>query len=1537
MTVAVLVNILKRTSSLITIDRKIGSSKMKNFFAAFCCMMLVLFTNTTNASHIYGAELIYTHISGNTYQVSMNIYGDCGGGSFPGLPSAPQVRVLNGNSLYATLTLIPQSPTSGVEVTPVCPSQINNTKCSNVNNTLPGVKRFTYVRNVTLNTTSANWRFRFEGNMGTGNPQAGRSNSITNIPIPSGVGSLMTLEATLNNTSGPNSSPTYTTIPTPFFCINKAAGYNPGTVDPNGDSLYYNLVPALLPTSTVTYLTGYSATSPLAYTTGTFSFSNTSGQLNFTPNIVQQSVVVNRVDEYKNGVKVGSSMREMTFVVINNCSNNAPGGIISSSTAGSVSTNGLEIDVCKSAGNFTFNINATDLDNDKINVTANGLPAGATFTVTNNGTTSPVGLFSWNVTNVATGTYTFFITFIDEGCPLSSKQTVAYTIKVLPNAEVGITIDSLATCVKKAVYTMTPSVSPSPWRLQVFQGATQIRNFTNVTGPQTDSLSPGTYIVRVTNNDTCFKDTTLVIDPPPTVNIGLEVTPITCHNDTNGKVVVKASGGKPSFVYSVNTGAYTTDSTFDNLPAGFYTFKIKDQNECVKDTLISIVNPPAIGADINYLQPPCNFFSSGVITVQGTNGTTPYLYAFNGGTYSSVDSFFGLPSGVYSISIKDSNDCKLDTAAVLQDSIKVKANVLLTHILCNGDSTGAITLNAYDATAPYKYQITGGPLSTANTFNGLPATTHNFHIEDSNKCYLDTAITLNQPTAITHSSNVTNVLCNGDTTGGISIVPNGGVIPYTYAIGAGAYGPSNSFSPLTSGTYTLHIKDDNGCVKDTTITITEPTELKMDSLLATEPSCYSGNNGQVVIKGSGGVTSYTYAIGTGTFGASNTFGTLAAGTYTFRIRDNNNCEVDSTYQLTQPTRIVPSASVDISTCIPLNDGQITVGATGGTPGYTFAIGTGAYSTNPVFSSLASGTYTVHVQDKNNCVQDSILVVLDSLDVTGNMNITDAKCFDSSSGSIVIVPAGGVNPYTFAINAGAYGASNTFGNLKAGTYTIHIKDNIGCELDTNISVTEPTAVATTAVVTEPSCNSYNDGAVQLLATGGTPGYLHNVNNGTFSPPNTFPNLTAGTYLFSVMDNNGCIKDTSIILNEPTALNYTFNVTNVNCNGDSTGTVLVNGSGGTPGYLYAYGTNAFQTNPLISNIPAGQHIIKMRDTMGCIKDSTIFITEPAKLFITNPFIENPTCEGFPDGAVTVYGNGGVKPYSFSVNNGGLGSSNVFNSLTEGTHRFTVKDANGCTYDTSITLTGYPHILYDGAQIEDVSCFGFADGAIQLYASGGVQPLLYKIEGGLPVDSTYFDELKAGDYRFTIIDSAGCEKDSVFSVGTPDIIKLSTKITPNDCEGYDNGGSIEAFVEGGTGPFEYRWQTEPEQYGFRLSGVENGTYKVLVTDFNNCTDSIEATVVYDNCCKIFVPDAFTPNGDGVNDVIHVKLKGDFKLKTFSIYNRFGELVFETSNISDGWDGVYNGIRQNLSTFNYFVTGVCGNASSEEVMFKGTIQLIR
>lgn len=463
---------------------------------------LLLLGHAARANHIFGVDFYYEYVSGTTYRISMAIYGDCAAISNPSAPinllptASPQVQLLNGNTLVQVVNLNVQTP-AGEEVTPVCPREKLNTTCNG--GTIDGVIRYIYSNTVNIGTTSANWRFHFTGELG--NSQAGRSNQISNI---SGAGgSIIALDISLNNTLGPNSSPRFTTIPTPFYCINIPAQYNQGAVDPNNDSLGYALVPGITPNGTnVTYIPPYSATNPLSAVTGTFSFNAQNGQLNFTPDLIQRSLVVNKVTEYRNGVAVGSAVRELTFIVRSNCTGNAPTSSTDTATTpiiGGVQDGGTTVNICEGTPSVHFGIKPVDVDGDTINVVVTGLPAGASAVIQNNDTRNPTVIVDWNTASIAPGFYFFYLTFKDNGCPLSSQQTQVYTMRVVrPNAMTYKTIYPTE-CAHKALLEYQLSYGLTPRTVEIRQGSTLVRSFTTTSDTYQDSLGVGTYLVHITS------------------------------------------------------------------------------------------------------------------------------------------------------------------------------------------------------------------------------------------------------------------------------------------------------------------------------------------------------------------------------------------------------------------------------------------------------------------------------------------------------------------------------------------------------------------------------------------------------------------------------------------------------------------------------------------------------------------------------------------------------------------------------------------------------------------------------------------------------------------------------------------------------------------------------------------------------------------------------------------------------------------------------------------------------------------------------
>jgi gliding motility-associated-like protein len=561
---------------------------------------------------------------------------------------------------------------------------------------------------------------------------------------------------------------------------------------------------------------------------------------------------------------------------------------------------------------------------------------------------------------------------------------------------------------------------------------------------------------------------------------------------------------------------------------------------------------------------------------------------------------------------------------------------------------------------------------------------------------------------------------------------------------------------------------------------------------------------------------------------------------------------------------------------------------------------------------------------------------------GVATITPALCYNQSSGIINMVGTGGTSPYTYAIGAGVYTTNNTFSNILAGSYVIHIKDNNGCMKDTTVTVTQPTVIVPSITFTSPSCFGFSDGTVTVSATGGTPTYNYAIGTGTFSTSTGFTALPAGLDTVYVKDNNGCLYDTIFTITQPTAIHYdSLKLSNIKCFGDNSGWIQVYASGATPAYTYAANAGAFQASSVLTGLVVGPQIIHLQDSHNCLLDTTVTLTQPPHLAFQIDSLLNPTCEGYADGAITFHAWGGTAPYLYSFNDTNAvpySSNMIYTKIKEGSYLIYIKDANNCWYDTSVQFVGYPHIIIDATTLTSPSCYNRPDGAISLQVSGGMQPLRYQLNAGAFITGNcYFDSIPTGTYIITITDNKNCVKDTSLFLAQPDSIHLSSKVTPNDCEGIDNGGAITITTNGGSAPYAYIWSSNPEVNVPYLSGMPNGNYMVWVKDANGCVDSLLTPILYDDCCKPFIPDAFTPNGDGLNDIFRIRFKGDMKLINLSIYNRFGQRVYSSQYIDQGWDGTYNGVPQDLGTFEYYLKAICGNKGDHVIELKGDITLIR
>jgi len=747
----------------------------------------------------------------------------------------------------------------------------------------------------------------------------------------------------------------------------------------------------------------------------------------------------------------------------------------------------------------------------------------------------------------------------------------------------------------------------------------------------------------------------------------------------------------------------------------------------------------------------------------------------------------------------------------------------------------------------YTWSSTGSGNSSTN----LPAGTYTVTASDGG-CSDTISFTIDEPTPIVIDTTVTNPSCVGDSNGSITASASGGNGgPFTYTWSTGATGAT--VNSLPAGTYTVTAEDNAGCTDSLTIVLTDPNPVIASIAIDSNVNCFGGSDGAMTASGAGGDGGpYSFLWSNGLTNAS--ISGLTAGTYSVTVTDNSGCTDSTSATITEPATAVVAA-IDTSTnvtCAGASDGQATASASGGTAGYSFAWSSGA--SGATATGLAAGTYIVTATDANGCT-DTASVTITEPASTVNVSITSSdsvSCFGGNDGSATCGNAtGGTAPYTYTWSSGATGQTAT--GLAAGTYTVTAEDVNGCTGEDSVTIFEPTELTVdTTSVTHPLCNGSSDGAISIVAAGGTPAYAFAWSNGSTSQNLT--GLAAGTYTVTVTDNNSCTETLSVTLTNPPAIIASITVdSNASCNGATDGGLTASGTGGDGG-PYTFGWSNGETTATIIGLGQGTYTVTVTDGNGCSDTTSATITEPTAVVASIPTSSNVSCLGGTDGSATAAGAGGTPNYSFSWNTGA--TTATIGGLTAATYSVTVTDANGCTDSASVVITEPATGLV--VSIDSTSgpvCNGDTNGVIIASASSGTAPYSYAWSNG---DSdSIANSLGAGTYTVTVTDNNGCTGlDSATLVNPPTLLAFANHTDPL-CAG-DTTGTASATGAGGVAPYSYTWNTG--QTGSPITGLTAGTYTVTVTDANGCEVTTDETLSDPNSVTI-VMDSINP-GCGADD---------------------------------------------------------------------------
>ncbi len=464
-------------------------------------------------------------------------------------------------------------------------------------------------------------------------------------------------------------------------------------------------------------------------------------------------------------------------------------------------------------------------------------------------------------------------------------------------------------------------------------------------------------------------------------------------------------------------------------------------------------------------------------------------------------------------------------------------------------------------------------------------------------------------------------------------------------------------------------------------------------------------------------------------------------------------------------------------------GTVTNNVTGGTAPFTYVWNNGATAAS--LSNLGAGTYQVTVTDAAGCsVSNSASISSSVVILNTNTPTTTNSICGGATGTASVTATNGTAPYTYAWSNG--GNTQTINNIAAGSYNVTITDANSCQgVVSGIVVNNPNSPsASISNSTNINCNGASTGTASVSATGGTvtTGYSYNWSNNANT--SSISGLTAGVYTVTVTDNAQCTDIVAVVVSQPTAVTVSGSSTNILCFGQSTGSVSVSVSGGTPNYTYNW--NNGNTSNAQNNIAAGTYTISVTDANNCVNTLQLSVTQPAAGISFNPVTTNILCFGAGNGNVALNATGGSGILTYNWSNGstdpGLGL------LQAGTYSCTVTDANGCVATSNSFVISEPTALNITSTVTDASTFGGTDGSVILTVSGGTGNYSYNWSNG--ANTQNLNNLPAGEYTVTITDGNNCTFIQTETVDQPSSIFISGNL--GDVALYPNPGENILYIE-------------------------------------------------------------------------------------------------------------------------------------------------
>jgi hypothetical protein len=973
------------------------------------------------------------------------------------------------------------------------------------------------------------------------------------------------------------------------------------------------------------------------------------------------------------------------------------------------------------------------------NVSCNGGNNG-TITLVPVGGTSPY-TFNWgggvttqNRTNLTAGNYNVTITDLNS-CTFSTSATVTQPAAIA----LSITKTDLV-CFNSNNGAVSVNVTggTTPFTYNWSNGAAT---------PSLISLAANTYSITATDANLCTASAVTIVTQPTQLSTSIAPTNVSCFGLTNGSINLTVNGGVGGYAFNWNNSS--SNQNLSNIGAGSYTVTITDANSCSATSTTSITQPSQINITATITNITCGGVNNGSITATVTGGNSGYTYNWsNSATTANISN---LAPGTYTLTSTDANGCSANQSFNIAPVAPLSATATSTNVTCGGLSNGTITLTVNGGTTPYSFLWNDG--NTNQNRTGLSNGNYSVTVSDVNGCSTTSSATITSPSQLFVSLTPTHIICNGAATGAVMLTRSGGNPGYSYTWNNNSV--NQNLTGMSAGFYQVTVTDASNCSVVASTTINEPAPISL-GVNVTNVGCFSGSNGAIDVVVGGGNGGYVYNWSNGA--TTNNISNLSAGNYTISVTDAMNCAVNLMLTVSQAQPIVLAETHTNTSCSGGNNGAIDVTVSGGMIGFTYNWSNG--SNNQDVSGLTAGTYTVTVFDGNNCSATLATTITEPSAIVLTATTTDVACHNGNTGAINLTTNGGVGPFSFNWSNAA--TTQNISNLVANTYTVTATDANNCSssLSTAINQSSPIQIALNAV--NASCFGSTNGAITTAVNGGNASYSFSWNNGATSA--NINSLAAGTYTLSVMDATNCIATATATIQQPTAVQLSETHTNVSCFGGNNAAINLTANGGTGAFNFAWSNGA--TTEDIQQLTIGNYTVSATDANGCSSSTSINITQPTALAVTETHKDFACASNA--GNIQLTTTGGTTPYQYTWTNGA--TSATINNLNSGTYTATITDANGCIATQSVNIAALP-ALAASSTTAPVTCFGGNNGSINVTTNGGTTPYNFNWSNGANTED--ISNLTANGYTLTITDANNCSLATTATIAQPAAVQIFSAI--------------------------------------------------------------------------------------------------------------------------------------------------------------------